>query len=282
MKQLLSLFMILWIYQPDSACQPADIMVKNIYCHEILDGKETGNKYVCVQKTYDNNNRLVLERFYDDKVREQVGYRWYFYNSQGKIKSVENFNMNQLPERLIQVLYGESGDTMKIIEYAGGKEAINKTSEKYFYYSSSGQLKQTRTVTSSNNPIETVKYSYKSGLKSPVKASISNKSAVPFKEKATFVYVDSTGLPISAVRQMNDLQNKNRYKITVSYNRKGKPIEELYVSDNRPFKKKIYKYAAEIELENCREEDGMGKLTALYTVETYFHKANIDRKSYFE
>ncbi len=122
MKQIFALLFLVWLNQPEPVCQPVDIMVKNIYCHEILDdGTQTENKYTCIQKTYDNNNHLVLERFYDNKVRKQVGYRWYFYNAGGRVKSIENYNMDQLPEKLIQIEYGDSGDTLKITEYAGSQ-----------------------------------------------------------------------------------------------------------------------------------------------------------------
>jgi len=179
-------------------------------------------------------------------------------------------------------VYGDSGDTLKITEYAGSKDTVTKTSEKKYYYSSSGRLKQTKTVTASDKLIETVKFSYKSGLKSPDKITKSNKSASPFKEKVTFVYAGKTGLPQSAVRQINDLQSNTRYSVMVSYNNRGNPVEELYMAADKPYKKKVYKYAADIELEKYHEEDGKGKMTALYTVETYFNKANLNRKSYFE
>jgi hypothetical protein len=283
MKQIFALLFLVWLNQSEPFCQPVNIMVKNIYCHEILDnGTETENKYPCIQKTYDNKNRLVLERFYDNKVRGQVGFRWFYYDTEGRVESIEHYNMDQLPEKLIQIVYGDSGDTLKITEYAGSKDTITKTSEKKYYYSSSGRLKQTKTITTADKLIETVKFSYKSGLKSPVKITKSNKSASPFKEKMTFVYADSTGLPQSAVRQVNDLQSKTRYSVMVSYNRKGNPVEELYTTAGKPYKKKVYKYAADIELEKYHEEDGEGKMTALFTVETYFNKANLNRKSYFK
>jgi len=283
MKQLFALLFLVWLNQPEPVCQPVDIMVKNIYCHEILDnGKQTENKYVSVQKTFDDNNRLVLERFYDTIVQGQVGYRWYFYNDGGRVKSIENYNMDQMPEKLIQVLYGNSGDTLKITEYAGSKDTVSKISEKKYYYSSSGQLKQIKTVATSDKVIEKVKYSYKSGPKSPARMIVSNKSASPFKEKVTFVYADTTGLPQSAVRQVNDLKSKTRYSVMVSYNSRGNPVEELYVSGGKTYKRKVYKYAADIDLEEYHEEDGKGKRISLFTVETYFHKANLNRKSYFD
>jgi hypothetical protein len=283
MKQIFALLFLVWLNQPEPVCQPVDIMVKNIYCHEILnDGTETGNKYVCIQKTYDNNNRIVLERYYDDKVRGQVGFRWYFYDTEGRVKSIEYYNMENLPQTLIQVSYNGSGDTLKINEYVGSKDTVTKTSEKKYYYSSSGKLIQTKTVTTSNKMIETVKFSYKSGLKSPDKITKSNKSASPFKEKVTFVYAGKIGLPQSAVRLINDLQSNTRYSVVVSYNSRGNPVEELYMAADKPYKKKVYKYASDIELEKYHEEDGKGKMTALYTVETYFNKANLNRKSYFE
>jgi hypothetical protein len=283
MKQLFALLFLVLLNQPEPWCQPVDIMVKNIFSHEILDdGTQTGNKFTCIQKTFDNNNHLVLERFYDNKVRGQVGYRWYFYNAGGRVKSIENFNMDQLPEKLIQIVYDDSGDTLKITEYKGSNGNVIKNSEKKYYYLSSGHLRQTQTVNASDKLIETAKFSYKAGLKFPGKISISNKSASPFKEKVTYVYDNATGLPQSSVRQVNDLQSKTRYSVMVSYNSKGNPVEELYVATGKPYKKKVYKYAADIELEEYHEEDGGGRMTALFTVETYFHKANLDRKSYFE
>ncbi len=90
------------------------------------------------------------------------------------------------------------------------------------------------------------------------------------------------GLPQSAVMQVNDLQTKTSYSVMVSYNSRGNPVEELYMAAGKPYKKKVYKYAADVELEKYHEEDGKGKMTALFTVETYFNKANLNRKSYFE
>ncbi len=283
MKPIVAFILAFLVTPFKPVCQPVDIMVKNVFYHEVLEnGTQTGNKYISIQKTYDNSNRLVLERFYSDTAKRQVGYRWYFYDDRGRVKSIEDYSMDRRPVQLIQVLYNEKGDTLKIINHAGNRDGITKTSEKSFVYAPSGLLRQTRTLSPSGNVIETAKYTYKRGIKSPVKKTVTNHSAFPFREKATYACNDSTGLPMSAVRQVRDLKSGSRYTVSVSYNSRGNATEELYVEAGKPFRKKCFEYAAGLELEKYYEEDGSGKLTLLTTIETYWHKANLNMKSYFE
>jgi len=272
---------LVMLFKP--VCQPVDIMVKNVFCHEVLEnGTQSGNKYISIQKTYDSSNHLVLERFYSDTAKQQVGYRWYFYNDRGRVKSIENYSMDSRPIELTQVLYNDRGDTLKIIQHAGKGNGITKTSEKSFIYAPSGLLAQTRTISPAGSVIETIKYTYKKGIISPAKMSVTNRLASPYREKVSYAFYDSTGLPKSAARQVRNLKTGSRYTVLVSYNSRGNATEELFVEAGKPFRKKCFEYASGLELEKYYEEDGSGKLIALTTIETYWHKANLNMKSYFE
>ena len=270
-------------YFQSVSCQPVNIMVKNINKNEILDdGSQSGNWFTYIQQTYDDKNRLVLERFYDGKAKIQDSYTWYYYNDEGRLKSVENYGIDKNPRMLKQIKYNGSGDTLKIIVFSGIQGSFKKVSEKTFAYSTSGQLIQSKTLAPDNSLIETTKYSFRSGSKVPAKISIVNNSASPFKEKIAIEYNDSSKMPQSLVKQINQTAIRNKQKINISYNKKGKPLEERYQAGSQLIKRKVYEYSSGVELKKYFEEDGKGKLTELYTIETYFHKANLDVRSFFE
>jgi hypothetical protein len=281
MKYLFSCLLFVIYLLPAASGQITDIMVRNTISHEIRNADTL--HFTCNQKTYDNNNRLVLERHFDGKAQKQDGFTWYFYNPDNKMKSVEGYNMDKNPKVLKQIQYTKSGDTLKIIVYTGGKDTVIKTSEKNYIYSSKGVLKQTKTLSANNKSIERAKYYYNSGIKSPVKIVVSNKSETPFKESMNIEYNAETGLPKTSVKNIEMINDKTIYTNVVSYNSKGFPLEEKVLVSGKLIKKKTFDYAADIELVKYVEEDGNGKVTGWYTVDTYFHKADLSViKSYFE
>jgi len=283
MRFILLVSLLTWIISPGLSGQPVDIMVKNTLKHEILeDGTPSGNKFTCNQKTYVSNNRLTLERHFNDKIRMQDGYTWYFYDAAGRLKSVENYDIEGKPSMLKQILYNESGDTLKVIEYAGSSDTVKKSSEKVYYYNAPGQIAQIKTFTPDNELIESIKNSFKKSFKQPVKTTILNRSANPWKATVKTSFNDTTGLPQHAVMQVNQTSAKSRYTVMITYNIKGNPVEEKYLAASKVFKCKKSEYAANIELVKFFEEDGSGKMTGLYTIDTYWHKANLNAKSYFE
>jgi hypothetical protein len=273
----------LWIVSTVASGQPVDIMVKNTFSHEILqDGTPSGNKFVCNQKTFINNSRLILERLYNVKIPMQDGYVWYFYDSAGRLKSVENYDIDGKPKMLRQILYNESGDTLKIIEYTGSADTVLKTAAKTFYYNSSKLLTQTRTLTPDNKLIERARNSFNQHSRLPAKTSVVNNSTAPYKGNMKTWFNDTTGLPRYAEKQVRQTGTNTSYRIIITYNVKGNPVEEKYLASGKLFKIKKYEYAADIELVKSLEEDDNGRITALYTIETYWHKANLNPKSYFE
>ncbi len=283
MKYPALILLIVAAYIQSVSCQPVNIMVKNINKNEILDdGSQSGNWFTYIQQTYDDKNRLVLERFYDGKAKIQDSYTWYYYNNEGRLKSVENYAMDKNPRMLKQIEYNGSGDTLKISVFSGIQGSVKKVSEKTFVYSTSGQLIQSKTLAPDNSLIETTKYSFRSGSNVPAKISIVNHSASPYKEKIAIEYNDSSKMPQSLVKQINQTAIRNKQKINISYNKRGKPLEERYQAGSQFIKRKGYEYSSDVELKKYFEEDGKGKMTELYTIETYFHKANLDTRSFFE
>jgi hypothetical protein len=261
MKYLFSCLLFLIYFLPVASGQFTDIMVRNTISYEIRNGDTL--HFTCNQKTYDNNNRLVLERFYDGKAQKQEGFTWYFYNPDNKMKSVEGYDMDKNPKVLKQIQYTKSGDTLKIIAYTGGKDTLVKTSEKKYIYSSRGLLKQTKTLSENKKSIERAKYYYKSGTKLPVKITVSNESETPFKETVNIEYNAETGLPVTTVKNIELIKDKTIYTTVVSYNSKGFPLEEKVLVSGKLIKKKTFEYAAGIELVKYVEEDGNGKVTRL-------------------
>jgi|GEM_PF-3655701 hypothetical protein len=263
--------------------QPVDIMVRNINQYELReDGTPSEQWFTCIQQTYDKNNHLVLERFFDKIAKKQESFTWYYYDTTGRLKSKETYHIDRNPKALKQILYNDAGDTVKIVEYSGNQGEVAKVSEKSFIYSASGQLLQTRTQLTTGKVIENAKFIYKKGLKSPARINVVNNSDSPYKEKVTMVYHDSTGLLYTLVRQMTVGKQKEKFQFTVTYNIKGKPVEERTEAAGKLLKRRIYEYAADVELIKYYDQDGDGKKTGLYMIETYFHKANLDAKSYFE
>ena len=268
---------------PILLCQPVDIMVIETRTFEILDdGTQTGNWFISDQKTFDDHNHLVLERYFDGRAKKLDSYTWFFYDQEGKMKSIENYDAESEPRYLKQIFYTSSGDTSKIIEYAGGQQGVTRTAEKSFSYSPEGRLVQTKRLSPDKNLLESAKYHYKKGSKAPARITITHSTVTPYIEKVSIIYNDSTGLPRLAVKQVNQKAAGKRYTVLVFYNIKGNPIEEKYMAGNNLLKRKHYEYAADVQLEKYMEEDGNGRLIALFTINTYWHKANLTGKSYFE
>lgn len=283
MRNLILVSIITWIAFQGLNSQPVDIMVKNTLKHEIKeDGTLSGNYFTCDQKTYVNNNQLTLERYYNDKIRMQDGYTWYFYDGTGRLKSVESYDIDGKPRILKQIQYKETADTLKITEYTGSSDTVKKSSEKVYYYNAAGQLTLIKTFSPESELIESTKNSYKSGIQQPVKTIIINKSANPWKAIIKTAFNDTTGQPLRTVKQVNQYGIKKRFTVMIAYNIKGKPVEEKYMTEGKVLTCRKSEYAADIELVRFYDEDGSGKMTGLYTVETYWHKANLNARSYFE
>jgi hypothetical protein len=262
--------------------QTVNVTVHTTKSFEVLpDGSLSGNWFPVVQKTFDPDNRLALERIFDNRLKKQVAYIWYFYDDKGRLASREHFSIDRLPIHLRRITYNETGDTAQVLEYVPSRDTIALDSQKDFFYSPSRLLVQTKIYNADHSLTEVCRYAYRKGAKQPYAITVKN-SSVPYKSGTAIAYNDSTLLPRILQKKVKSPKPADSYSLRVEFNAKGRPLLEEYRYADQNSKKRSYIYSSDVILKEYRDEDGSGKLTGQYVIEIFFVQANLDARSYFE
>ncbi len=287
MKYLILLFIFIVGVKTTIISQQAEILVKNIFKHEIDDNGEISDssRVVVKQKTYNKNNQLILERFYDKDVEGQTDFTLYTYDSLGRTKSIENYNIDKKPVLLKRIEYTEDNDTIKILEFAGINDTIDLVAERIYFYDETNTLKQKKVISSTGEIIEKTDYFYKKAINNKlVKMIIENYSTTqPFYQKVFLYYDHLTELPIKKKIITKRNGTKTLKTIYYSYNNKNKVVEKKVFFGKKLDKKTVYNYSGDIELDYLYEEDGNGNKISFFKQTYYWHKVSfLNIKSYFE
>ena len=205
------------------------ITVYTTYQHKITDNKPDPLKIAIDQKTYTQEDFLVLERLYDSEIGKQTFYILYFYNDSNKLISKECYSMNNKPEYLIRYNYNARGDTLVEIIFKPVKDTVFIESTITYEYNKNNKIARLRTFNSKNRLTETTDIYY--NIKEmPEKKEINYKKCKTNNVKSieiNYIYNENDTLIKENSIQKDCKRNISESSVLYNYDKNGMLEKEI-------------------------------------------------------
>jgi hypothetical protein len=133
MARFVLIFLLLVNLYGNAFCQKDSICVVNCFKYSVIDGKNTGQRIIYKQKTFDKYGKLVREMFYYDTILQIKNIVFYFYKDKMLI-SKEEYNNDNTISRINRYYYNSSGYLTEEFVFEPNNNIVEKKLRTTFSY----------------------------------------------------------------------------------------------------------------------------------------------------